>query len=183
MSTGVIATRYASGLAQAAANATELDAWLGEVQRFAKAWRGSGLLRAVATNPGLSQARREAVLEPVFAELGLSATPKRWLKLIWSRDRLGIVPDAVDALGRLVDTRRGVLRAKAEFAVAPSPAQLKSLTERLEKLTGKQVVLEDSEDASLLAGFRVRIGSHLVDASLKQALSKMQRDLLAGLQH
>ncbi len=183
MSTSAIATRYASGLAQAAADATELSAWLDEVQRFANAWRESSILRAVATNPGLSQARREAVLKPVFAELGLSATPLRWLKLIWSRDRLALVPDAVDALGRLVDARQGVQRAKAEFAVKPSPAQLAALTESLEKLTGKRVILENIQDESLLAGFRVRIGSHLVDASLKQALNRMRRDLLNGLQH
>ena len=80
--------------------------------------------------------------------------------------RIMQVPVGEAMIGRVVD--------------ALAPAQLKELTEKLERITGKQVSLREHRDPSLIGGVVVRIGDRRIDGSIKGRLAAMTAELMAN---
>jgi F-type H+-transporting ATPase subunit delta len=88
------------------------------------------------------------------------------------------LPAIVRELRILSDKKRGVLRAQVTSAKPLTPAYLDRLKVQLEKMTGKKVEIDLTEDPELLAGVVARIGDRVYDGSLRSRLREMRAQLL-----
>ncbi|HMS15343.1 MAG TPA: ATP synthase F1 subunit delta [Planctomycetota bacterium] len=77
----------------------------------------------------------------------------------------------------LHEEREGVMRLLVETAKPLSDEVAAEITQRLQQASGRKVVIEAKTDASLLGGMRFRVGSKLVDATLKTQLDRLHRRL------
>jgi len=107
-------------------------------------------------------------------------TMLRFLFFLVSRGREGLVPQILTEFFRLRDKRMGVVNVTASVAVPMTPAQEQRLIERLEQTTKKTVRMKYILDASLRAGFTVRLEDTVWDASVRHELENLRRRLSGG---
>ncbi len=100
-----------------------------------------------------------------------------FLKLLTERNHAGSVLKCIDAYEALYYDAHGILRARAESAVALTEAQRERLRERLAALTGAQVELSCSVNPDLIAGVRLTVNNRLYEGSLRAKLRVIGEDL------
>ncbi|MEN9785623.1 MAG: hypothetical protein RLZZ299_887 [Pseudomonadota bacterium] len=174
---GSIARRYARALLDIGRQAGSVDALGADIAAFLATARQSELLATLA-NPVYTRDERRRVLDAVLAKQTLAPMAANFLRLLLDKDRMGALPDIVAAYGELADDVAGRVRATVTMAAPVSDALRATIAKTLEASTGKTVVLDSAVDPSLLGGLTVRVGSRLIDASLRSRLTQLQLDLL-----
>lgn len=183
MSARSIAERYAAPLHALAREAECVDAVATALSELGAAFGESRTLRAALANEGIPEAKRLELAKAFATHVGAPELVHRLVHMLAGRGRLGVLPSISEAFLRHEDRRLDRLRATAHFATEPSAEALAQLKQSIEQATGKSVVLQTEVQPSLLAGFRLEIGAHTLDASLKDALGRLKRELLTGFEH
>lgn len=169
------ARRYARAVFELAQEQKGIEAWqrrLGEVHALVEVPE----LRAVLANRAIPAEARARLLR----ESGAGALDDDALHLaevLLENGRLDQVEGVVDEFDRLVDAAEGRVRAKATTAVDLSDAERSSLERELSDRFGGKVRLETEVDPDILGGLVVRVGDHLVDASVRTRLQQLRRRL------
>jgi F-type H+-transporting ATPase subunit delta len=105
----------------------------------------------------------------------------RFLLLLVKRGLFGHIDRIIEKIGEELDDLRGFLRAGLESPFPPEEGFRRDLEEQLAGKTGVNgVTLEVKIVPELLGGYRLRIGSEVIDASLRALLRKMETDLAAA---
>lgn len=173
-----VAQRYAKALFALGEESNQLEGLVAELTRAAEAYDSSAELRGTLENPLVPHAAKSAILGDVAQRLSLGASAKNTLLLLSDRRRMRALPAIVRELRILSDKKRGVLRAQVTSAKPLTPAYLDRLKVQLEKMTGKKVEIDLTEDPELLAGVVARIGDRVYDGSLRSRLREMRAQLL-----
>ncbi|QQS06302.1 MAG: ATP synthase F1 subunit delta [Fibrobacterota bacterium] len=103
----------------------------------------------------------------------------RLVALLASRRRLGEIAEISRELLELMEARAGIVRGTVLAPKPLSQAQIQSLEKSLSS-SGSRVELSQETDLSLLGGFRVRLGSQVLDASVANQLNQARRALLSA---
>ena len=168
-----LADRYAAALFDLADERKELDAVAGDLQRVREMLRESEDLRRLVRSPVLSREDQRRAILALAERAGLSPLARNFLGLIAQNRRLFAVPEMIEAyLARLAE-RRGEMTAEVVTAQPLSDDQRRRLDEQLRQAMGKKVSVDVRVDPSLLGGLTVKVGSRMVDASLKTKLHRL----------
>ena len=178
MSVSVVGKRYAKALLELSTAAGTVEPVGHDLRDFAKSWEASRDLRSAFENPGVSQKSRHEVLRAVAEQSGMNDEVRNLLMLLADRHRLRYVVEVADAYEALAEARSGKVRAEITTATALSPAYFTELQNSLAAITGRQVVLTQKVDASLIAGVVTQIGDQVFDGSLKSRLFELKDELL-----
>lgn len=173
-----ISRRYARALLELGTESANLDALVEEVSRMAAAWDESADLRTVMAIPTIAIDVKKAILFEVTSKLGLGTITSNTVLLLTDRRRLRLISEIAQFLREMNDAKKGLVRAEVVTAVPLSEAFYSRLKEQLERLTGKQVVLDRKQDSSMLGGVVARIGDQVFDGSLRTRLSSLKSALL-----
>lgn len=172
-----VAGRYASALFELA---TENNV-VGDVERdltnFSRLINESADLRQVLASPILSTDEQGKAISAVLAKVGASEMTTNFFKLITKNRRLPAAGDVVRAFQALAARARGEVTAEVTSATALSDEQTTALKATLKDSVGKDVQLSTNVDPSLLGGLIVKIGSRMVDSSLRTKLATMKAAL------
>lgn len=173
--------RYAEALAESivAEDERQLSKVVEEVGSAAGAVEMSRDLAQVLTNPAFSDAEKSSVLGAVMDHLKVSDRTRRFLNLVAEKGRLGELSAIAEHLEHLAEARAGRVTAVVESACELNPATLDQLRRALEKRTGKSVELEVRVDPDLIGGLRARVGSFVLDGTLRSELDRLKARLLA----
>ena len=173
-----IARRYATALVEIGAETHSLDTLVEEVSSMAKVYADNADLRKALENPLVHHEAKVAVLNDLASGLGLSPVVKNTLLFMASRRRLNVLPSVAQLLREMNDLRRGIVRAHVVTAAPLSDEYYARLQAQLEKMTGKKVVLDKTQDESIIAGVVTRIGDTVYDGSLRSRLHELRTNLL-----
>jgi F-type H+-transporting ATPase subunit delta len=173
-----VATRYARALLELGQETNSIDSLIADLERAAATFAESAELRAALGNPLLSREAKNAVISEIANALGVTAHAKNTLRLLVDRRRIESLPAIAARLRELVDREKGILVAEVTTAARLTQGFYDRLKGDLEKLTGKNVSLRTSEDASLIGGVVVRVGDTIIDGSLKSRLESLKQSLL-----
>ena len=177
-SESAVADRYARAIYEIGVETNQLAPLAGELGKMAAAYVASPDLRAILDNPLVGEEQREALLKDLAARLGLSEIATNSVRLLARRKKLRALPDVARRLGTLSDERAGILRALVTSARELPDSYYRDLSARLEKVTGKKIVLERRQDPTLIAGIVTQIGDNTIDGSLKGRLHDLERQLM-----
>jgi F-type H+-transporting ATPase subunit delta len=177
VSVSIVARRYAQALLELGVAENKLDEIVDEIAAAADAWETSPDLRNAIENPLVAHEAKKAVIGELADRIGANVTARHTLLLLVDRRRMKTLPYLARTLRELADARKGVLRAEVTTAAPLSDEYYAKLQARLEKMTGKRVVVERRIDAALIGGVVARIGDRIFDGSLQTRLQSL-RDVL-----
>ena len=176
ISTG-IADRYATAVFSLAREGGDLDRLRADVDALGAALRDSADLRDALASPVLSRDEQGRAIDAVAEGLGLGGTLRNTLKLMAAKRRLFVVPQMVRALEARLADDRGEVTAVVRAAKPLSDGQRGRLSEALKDSTGRDVVLDVEVDETLIGGLVVRLGSQMIDTSLRAKLGALQNTM------
>jgi F-type H+-transporting ATPase subunit delta len=172
--TAGLAARYAAALFELADEAKQLDSVAADLKTVKAMIEESADLRRLVRSPVLTRADQGKAMAAVLQQAGVSDLVRRFVALVAENRRLFALVDMIDAyLGELA-RRRGEVTASVTSAVALSEAQIAAVTEALRRAVGGKVAVDLKTDASLIGGLVVKVGSRMVDSSLKSKLQRLQ---------
>ena len=174
------AQRYAKALFSIAREAGNAEAVARELDQFAAALATSPALAAMLQRPWIKPGDRQAVATEVAKRVGASAPVQKAMGLVAARGRMDHLPELVAAYRAMVDEALGRVRAEVRTSVAFTADEKTQLAARLGRALGKQVIVEESVDTSLLGGFVAQVGSLILDGSLDGQLARMRERLARG---
>jgi len=174
-----VGRRYAKALLDLAREQGELDVVLKDVGAILDAWKVSAELRDISRNPVLPRPAVKAALGAVMEKLGVSRLVRHTVLLLADKGRLAQLDDVLQALEELAEAEMGHVRVEVTSAKPLSDAYYARLTEKLQRVTAKQVVLVKKQDPSLIGGVVTRVGDQVFDGSLSNRLSELEETLLA----
>lgn len=176
ISTG-IAARYATAVFELAREDNALDALESDIAALSAAIDESEDLRALIDSPVYGREEQAAAMGAIAEKMGLSGTVANTLSLMASKRRLFVLPQLLGELSRLIAEAKGEVTADVTAAKALSSDQQAKLAETLKARVGKDVKIKMSVDESLIGGLVVKVGSRMIDTSIRSKLAALQNTM------
>lgn len=172
--TSGVAGRYASALFELAKEQKAVPATSKALSGLSKSISESGDLKRLLSSPVFKSQDQMQALDALAEQGKFSGLALNFVRLMCENRRLAALPDAINAFQAIVADDKGEAVAEVVSAEKLSPAQLSDLAAALKARVGKVVQLATKIDPSLLGGLTVKIGSTLIDNSLKTKLSNLK---------
>ena len=166
--------RYASALFDLAKEAGSLDKVAGELRIFQGMLDGSPELTRLVRSPVFSADEQTRALGAVLAKSGVTGLTGNFLGLIAKNRRLFIVSDVIKGYRSLLARHKGEVEAEITSAAPLSESQLTALRASLKASLGKDVAVSARVEPSLLGGLVVKVGSRMVDSSIRTKLNSLK---------
>lgn len=172
-----VAGRYASALFELASEKNALTNVEQDLQNLQTLIDDSADLRQLLASPVLSTEQQEKALTAVLTKMGVNEMTSNFMRLVTQNRRLPVVPDVIRAFQGLAAKARGEVSAEVISATPLNEEQTSALKSALKDSVGQDVQLSAKVDPSLLGGLVVKIGSRMVDSSLRTKLATMRASL------
>ena len=169
-----IAGRYAQALFELAKDEGALKALEADAEALQAALAASPELAEMIASPVVARAEQTSAMVAVAAKMGLSTLTTNTLALMGANRRLFVVSQLVADLQARIAVEKGEVTADVTSATKLSAAQAKKLAETLKAKVGKTVKLNTTVDESLIGGLIVKLGSTMIDTSIKAKLAGLQ---------
>ena len=174
--TGVsgLAERYATALFDLADERRILDEVATNLRELRAMLQASGDFLRLIRSPVLSREQQAKAVGLVAERAGLSPLVRDFLAVVARNRRLFAVPAMIEAFLAKLAARRGEVTAEVFAAQPLSEAQLAALNEQLRRSIGSRVSVDVRVDPGLIGGLIIKIGSRMVDGSIKSKLQRLQ---------
>lgn len=171
---GGLAARYAAALFDLADEKKQLDQVAADLSSLKQAIGGSGDLRRLIRSPVLSRADQARAMAALLDRAGACELVRRFVGLVAQNRRLFVLPDMIDSYLSQLAGRRGEMTAEVVSARPLSDAQRDAVAAALRKAVGGKVAVAARVDPALIGGLVVKVGSRLIDSSLRTKLHRLQ---------
>ena len=169
-----VAGRYATALFDLARESNAIDAVTADLNRFDALIAESADLLRLVRSPVFSADEQVAALSAVLQRTGVGGLTERFLKLVATNRRLFAVRDMVKAFRALVADHRGEATAEVTVAEQLKDEHVAALRAALKAVSRKDVDLAVKIDPAILGGLVVKVGSRMVDTSLRTKLNAIR---------
>jgi F-type H+-transporting ATPase subunit delta len=169
-----VAGRYATALFELALEGNALDKVADDLNRFNEALDAFEDLRRLAKSPVFTAEEQGRALAAILDKIKIEGLTKNFLLLVAKNRRLFAAPDMIRAFRAMLARHRGETSASVIAASKLTEAQVTALKQALKAALGKEVMLEQRVDPTLLGGLVVKVGSRMVDSSLRTRLNTLK---------
>jgi F-type H+-transporting ATPase subunit delta len=169
-----VALRYASALFDLASEANAADAVDGDLGRFNDLIQGSEDLQRLIRNPIFTAEEQSDAIAAILDRAGISGLAGNFIRLVAAKRRLFALPDMIRAYGDLLADQKGIVRAQVILAEEPSDTVMNEIKAALRDVAKADVALDVKIDPSLIGGLIVKMGSRMVDASVRTKLNSIR---------
>lgn len=169
-----VAGRYATALFELADEAKAIDAVAADLSSFSAMLAESGDLTRLVESPAFSAEDQVAAINAILAKAGISGIAASFIGLVASKRRLFALPGMIQGYRNLVAQAKGIVSAEVTLAEQPTPKRLDEIRAALKGVAGKDVDVAVRIDPALIGGLVVKMGSRMVDASLKTKLNSIR---------
>ncbi len=176
ISTG-IAARYATAIFELAREDKAIDKLEGDIESLDLALRESADFRSLIASPVYSRSDQARVITLIAERAELSNTMKNSLALMASKRRLFVLPALVRELRARIADEKGEVTAEVTAARALTKTQEEKLAKTLKERIGKDVKISMAVDESLIGGLVVKVGSKMIDTSIRAKLAALQNTM------
>ena len=170
----VIAGRYATAVFELARDGKSLKALEADVAALSVALAENADLRGLIASPVYSRNEQAGAIGAIAKKMKLSATVASTLGLMAAKRRLFVLPQLVAALREAIAADKGEVTAEVTSAKALTKGQSDKLAKTLAARFGKDVKINAAVDESLIGGLVVKVGSKMIDTSIRSKLNSLQ---------
>jgi len=172
-----IAQRYATAVFDLAREEKALKTLESDLDALEGALAESADLRRMMTSPIYPREDQARAVAALAEKMNLSQTVTGVLGLMARNRRLFAVPALLSILRRMIAEEKGEVSAEVTSATVLTKAQADALASTLKERFGKQVKLNVSVDESLIGGLIVKVGSKMIDTSIRSKLAALQNSM------
>jgi len=169
-----MAGRYANALFELALEEKALDAVRADLDRFDALVAESADLKHLVRSPVFTAEDQTRALSAVLDRAEIGGLAAKFLKVVASNRRLFAVRDIISGFRALVARHKGEITAQVTMAKAPAEHHLATIKDALEAVTSKNVKVDVKLDPSIIGGLIVKLGSRMVDSSLRTKLNTLK---------
>lgn len=169
-----IAARYATALFELAKEAETLPAIEQDLDALAAALEDSADFGDLISSPLYSRDEQGAAVAAISKKMNLGALVDNTLNLLAAKGRLFVLPYLISGIKDLIAEEKGEVVAEVTSAKALTKVQREKLAKTLQANLGKTVNINAAVDASLIGGLIVKVGSKMIDSSIRSKLSNLQ---------
>ena len=169
-----VSGRYATALFELARDEKAIDAVKADLDRFDALLNESADLKRLIRSPVFTAEAQLKALDAVLQRAGISGIAANFLKVLTRNRRLFAVSDVIRAFRALVAKFKGEATADVTVAETLNDRNLDALKTALKSVTGKDVALNVKVDPSIIGGLVVKLGSRMVDSSLRTKLNSIK---------
>ncbi len=166
--------RYAIALFELASEAKSIDTVGTDLGRFQELLDGSEDLMRLVRSPVFGADERTAALEAILSKAEIAGLAANFIKLTATNRRLFAISDMIAGYRSLVAHARGEVTAEVTSAEKLSATQITKLKTALKAAVGRDVQLAAKVEPSVLGGLIVKVGSRMVDNSLRTKLQNLK---------
>ncbi|MBF9044699.1 F0F1 ATP synthase subunit delta [Rhodobacterales bacterium HKCCE4037] len=176
ISTG-IAARYATAMFELASEEKALPALESDIEALDAALAESADLRDLIHSPIYGRDETAAAIGGVADKMGLHQITGNTLRLMASKRRLFVLPALLSALREKIADHKGEVTAEVTSAKELTKTQMDKLAKTLKASVGKSVNLKATVDESIIGGLVVKVGSKMIDTSIRSKLNALQHTM------
>jgi F-type H+-transporting ATPase subunit delta len=169
-----VAGRYATALFELALEEEALDKVANDLNRFNQALDAFEDLTRLVKSPVFTAEEQRRALAAILDKIEIEGLTKNFLLLVAKNRRLFATPDMIRAFRAMLARHRGEMSASVVAASKLTEAQMTALKQALKAALGKEVMLEERVDPTLLGGLVVKVGSRMIDSSLRSRLNTLK---------
>lgn len=173
ISTG-IAKRYATAVYDLAQEAKALPQIEKDLDALQASLGDSDDFRDLINSPIYTREQQAGAISAISKKMGLTETMANTLALMAQKRRLFVLPQLIQNLREIIAVEKGEVTADVISAKALTKAQSDKLSKSLAATTGKKVTLNSTVDESLIGGLIVKVGSKMIDTSIRAKLNSLQ---------
>ncbi len=170
-----VAERYAGALFELAKANNEAEKAEAQLDRFLESLHNSPDLKRFVRSPVFSGGDQLHGLASVLKAMGIHGLARDFLLVLARNRRLFAVESVIQSFKRLAAKERGEVEAEIVSAHPLTDAQAQDLTETLRQKLGKSPKLTITLDRKLLGGLILRVGSQMIDTSLRTKLKNLEK--------
>ena len=175
-----MAGRYATALFDLAHEANAIDAVKSDLDRFDTLAAQSADLTRLVRSPVFSAREQLQALSAVLERAGIGGLAANFLKLVTTNRRLFAVRDMIKAFYQLVAQHKGETTAAVTVAERLKDEHIQALRAALKSVSGKDVDLDIKIDPAIIGGLVVKLGSRMIDTSLRTKLHAIRHAMKAA---
>ena len=168
-----LAGRYATALFGLTRDEQQIDAVSRSLDSIEAACAESADFRALVTSPLIGRADAGKTIRALVPSLGLDPITGRFLGVLADNGRLAELKSVIRIVRELASDHRGETRAEVTSAYPLGDDQIAALKTKLTARVGRDVSIDAKVDPTLLGGIVVRLGSQMIDASIRTKLNTL----------
>lgn len=169
-----LAGRYATALFELAVEQENLDEVAGDLDSLQGLLGESDALQRLVKSPVLSREDQMRAMAAILARGDATDLTRRFVGLLAERRRLFVLSAIIDRFNQMLAAHRGEIHAQVTSAYPLSDKRLDDIRATLSKVLGGDVAIDAQTDEDMIGGLVVRVGSRMVDASLRSKIQRMQ---------
>lgn len=169
-----VSGRYATALFELARDSKSVDAVKTDLDKFSALLNDSPDLVRLVRSPVFTVEAQGKALAAILDKAGIKGTAANFLQVLTANRRLFVVSDVIRAFNALVAKFKGEATADVTVAEKLSDKNLDALKAALKSVSGKDVTLNVKIDPSIIGGLVVKLGSRMVDSSLRTKLNSIK---------
>ena len=168
-----LAGRYALALFELARDNKALDSVAASLETVKRALADSAELKALTQSPLVGREAAAKAIAAVAASLKLDDLTAKTLGVLAANRRLGQLTNVIRAFNTLLSAHKGETRAEVTSAFPLTKTQVTALSKQLKARTGRDMALDLSVDPAIMGGLVVKMGSQMIDGSLRTRLNSL----------
>ena len=171
-----VAGRYALALLELADDKKQLDEVAEDLRALGAMIADSDDLRRLIRSPLFTRAEQAKAMATILEKAGAGDLTRRFVLVVAENRRLFVLPQIIAGYLAELSRRRGEVTAEVTSASELTKEQVSALVEAIKAKIGGKIQVDVKVDQSLIGGLIVKVGSRMIDNSLR---SKLQRLRLA----
>lgn len=177
----VFAPRYAKAFASVAASTgMDVAAAQGQMKDFSDTLSGSKELREILTDPSVPAEQKLSVVDALAERMGMFREVRNFIAVIMDHQRLSELNEILAEYSRVADANTGVAEAEVTSAHPLNDEDRQALEAQVARLAGSRVRVKYTQDAALLGGAVIKIGSTVYDGSLRAQFEQLKQSLVTA---
>ena len=175
----LVSHRYAQAIFEIAREAGEDEYAEAALESLSAALKSAPAIERFLGNPALGPAEKKRIMGRLFEGKGskLDEILVRFLLLLFGKNRFYLIHDIAVHFRKIADESQGQGVAEIRSAVPLSEAHRTAIVSRIERLSGKKMVVRAQVDASLLGGVVVKVGNKIMDDSVWTKIDHFKKEL------
>ena len=169
-----MAGRYATALFELALESKAVDQVQSDLKSFDALVASSPDLLRLVRSPVFAADEQAKALVAVLDKVGIKGIAANFLRVVAANRRLFAVRDIIKGFNALVAKHKGEVTAQVTVAAPLNDARLNDIRDALKAVTHKDVQVDVTVDPSIIGGLKVKLGSRMVDASLRTKLNSIK---------